>query len=114
MAESNQGSKGYFNKMDEEEYKLKYSNLRILKSLQDYLKSENDSSTSVYPIKVPDDLLLQVLKSNGPKGADELIHHIFKLGLSIWGEKLYDDVFGSTAALTSFIEIVKKRTRESK
>ena len=114
LGANDRGFKGYLNKMDEEEYKKKYSNLRILKSLQEYLKSENDSSTSVYPIKVPDDLLLQVLRSHGPKGADELIHHIFKMGLSIWGEKLYDNAFGSPAALTSFIEIVKKRTRESK
>jgi hypothetical protein len=101
-------------KMDEKEYKRKYSNLRILKSVQEYLKSENNSSTSVYPIKVPEDLLLEVLQSHGPKGADDLIHHIFKLGLNLWGEKLYDDAFGSPSALTSFIEIVKKRTKENR
>lgn len=100
------------NKMDEEEYRRKYSNLKILKSIQEYLKSETDSSTSVYPINVPNDLLLEVLSSHGPKGADDLIHHIFKLGLNLWSEKLYDDAFGSTAELTSFIEIVKKRTQK--
>jgi hypothetical protein len=100
--------------MDEEEYKRKYSNLRILKGVQEYLKSENDSSTSVYPIKIPKDLLLEVLQSHGPKGADDLIHHIFKLGLNLWGEKLYDDAFGSASALTSFIERVKKRTEENR
>jgi len=100
--------------MDEEEYKKKYANLRILKSVQEYLKSESDSSASVYPIKVPDDLLLQVLKSQGPKAADDLIHHIFKLGITLWSEKLYSDAYGSTHALNDFIELVKKRSRESK
>jgi len=100
--------------MDEEEYKKKYENLRILKSVQEYLKSESDSSASVYPIKVPDDLLLQILKAQGPKAADDLIHHIFKLGLTLWSERLYADAFGSTHALNDFIELVKKRSRESK
>ena len=98
--------------MDEEEYNTKYSNLRILKSIQEYLKSESDSSTSVYPINVPDDLLLQTLKFEGAKNTDKLIHHIFKLGLTIWSEKLYDEAFGSPNALKSFIELVKERNRE--
>ena len=100
--------------MDEEEYNKKYVHLRILKSVQEYLKSDSDSSKSVYPIQVPDDLLLQVLKLHGPKNADKLIHHIFKLGLTLWNEKLYDDVFGSPDALQSFIELVKKRSKEIK
>jgi len=99
--------------MDEEEYKKKFVNLKILKSVQDYLKSEGDSATSVYPIKVPDDLLLQVLKLHGAKGADELIMHIFRMGLTLWSEKLFNDVFGSPDALSSFIELVKKRSRKS-
>ncbi|MFC1867650.1 hypothetical protein ACFL0H_05905 [Thermodesulfobacteriota bacterium] len=97
--------------MDEEEYQKKFVNLKILKSVQEYLKSEGDSSTSVYPIKVPDDLLLQVLKLQGAKSADDLILHIFKLGLTFWSEKLFNDVFGSPGALSSFIEIVKKRNK---
>ena len=100
--------------MDEEEYKKKYVNLRILKSIQEYLKSEGDSSTSIYPIKVPDDLLLQVLRLQGAKSADKLIHHIFKMGLTLWNEKLYDDVFGTPEALQSFIELVKERIKEVK
>ena len=99
-------------RMDEEEYKKKYVNLRILKSAQDYLNSESGSSTSVYPIRIPDDLLLQVLKFQGPKSADDLIHHIFTMGLSLWTENLYNNVFGSPDALSSFIEIVKKRNQE--
>lgn len=98
--------------MDEEEYNNKYVNLRILKSAQEYLKSEDESSTSVYPIKVPDDLLMQVLKYQGPKGADDLIHHIFKMGLTLWSERLFNDAFGSSAALSSFIDVVKKRNKE--
>ena len=98
--------------MDEREYNKKYTHLRILKSVQDYLKSDSGSSTSVYPIKVPDDLLIQVLKLDGPEGADRLIHHIFKLGLTLWNEKLYDDEFGSPSELNRFINLVKRRTRD--
>ncbi len=98
--------------MDEREYNKKYTHLRILKSVQDYLKSDSGSSTSVYPIKVPDDLLIQVLKLDGPEGADRLIHHIFKLGLTLWNEKLYDDEFGSPSELNRFINLVKRRIRD--
>jgi len=100
--------------MDDSEYNKKYSNLRILKSIQEYLKSERDAQTSVYPIKVPDDLLMQSLRYQGAENADELINYIFKLGLTIWSEKLYQDEFGTTSALTSFIDIVKSRNKEKK
>ena len=98
--------------MDEEEYKWKYVNLRVLKSVQDFLKTESTSTTAVYPINVPDDLLYQVLKMQGPEKVDELIHHIFRLGLTLWSEKLYNDVFGSPQSLEEFVELVKKRNRE--
>jgi hypothetical protein len=95
--------------MDEEEYNWKYMNLRVLKSVQDFVKKENTSTTAVYPISVPDDLLYQVLKLQGPDSADQLISHIFKLGLNFWSEKLYNEVFGSEQNLEEFIELVKKR-----
>ena len=98
--------------MDEEEYNKKYINLRILKSIQQYLKSEGDASTGIYPIRVPDELLYQTVKTEGAEKADELIHHIFRLGLTFWSEKLYNDVFGSQRSLEKFIELVKKRNRE--
>ena len=99
--------------MDEAEYKGKYINLRILKSIQEYLKKNGStSSTAVYPIKVPDELLYQVLKLEGPENADKLIHDIFELGLTIWSEQLYDDVFGSEQNLEEFIELVKKRNKK--
>ncbi len=98
--------------MDEEEYSRKYVNLRILKGIRDYLKSENDFPTAVYPIRVPDELLYQVLRLQGSKSVDELIHHIFELGLNLWSEKLYNNVFGSEQSLEEFIELVKKRNRE--
>ena len=98
--------------MDEEEYNKKYVNLRILKSIQDYFSEEGNPSTAVYPIKVPDDLLYQVVKLQGAESADHLIHQIFKMGLSIWSEKVYADVFGSEQNLEKFIDIVKKRNRE--
>ena len=100
--------------MDKEEYDKKYINLRILKSIQEYLKIGSDSPTAVYPIRVPDDLLYQVLKLQGPEGTDNLVHHIFRLGLTLWSEKLYNEVFGSQQSLEEFIELVKKRNREEK
>ena len=100
--------------MDEEEYKKKYTNLMILKSVQDYLKSDSDSSDSVYPVKVPDELFMQVLRLDGPKGLDRIIHHIFKLGLTQWNENLYDNEFGSPAALNEFIAMVKRREKADK
>jgi len=98
--------------MEENEYQKKYADLRILKSIQEYLKSKEDSSTALYPINVPDDLVYQVLKLQGPEKVDELIHKIFKKGLSMWSEKLYAETFGSQERLEDFIETVKKRTKE--
>lgn len=98
--------------MDEEEYRKKYVNLRILKSIQEYLKSGSDSPTAVYPIRVPDDLLYQAARLQGAESADKLIHKIFKMGLTIWSEKLYNEVFGSEESLEEFIEIVKERNEE--
>jgi hypothetical protein len=100
--------------VDEEEYKKKYTNLMILKSVQDYLKTDSNSSDSVYPVKVPDDLFIQVLRLDGPEGLDRIIHHIFKLGLTLWNEKLYDNEFGSPAALNKFIDMVRRREKVEK
>lgn len=98
--------------MDETEYNAKYSNLRILKSIQEYLKNDVTSATAVYPINVPDDLLYQVLKLHGAEKADKLIHYIFKIGLNVWSEKIFSEVFGSQKSLEDFIEIVKRKTKE--
>jgi hypothetical protein len=98
--------------MDEREFQNKYVNLRILKSVQEYLKSDTAASAAVYPIRVPDDLLLQLVKLQGAENADKTVHQIFKIGLTIWSEKLYNEVFGSQESLESFIELVKKRVRE--
>ncbi len=100
--------------MDEDEYKKKYTNLMILKSVQDYLKSNSDTSDSVYPIKVPDELFMQVLRLDGPEGLDRIVHHIFKLGLTLWNERLYENEFGSTDELNEFIDLVKSRTKTDK
>ena len=100
--------------MDEAEYEKKYANLMILKSVQDYLKSDSESSDAVYPIKVPDELFMQVLKLDGPEGLDFIIHHIFKLGLTLWNENLYNSEFGSTDALNNFIDMVKNRAKTEK
>ncbi len=97
--------------MDEEEYNKKYINLRILKSIQEYLKTDATSAAVIYPIKVPDDLLYQTLKLEGAENADELIHNIFKLGLTLWSEKSYNEVFGSQQNLEEFIELVKERNK---
>jgi hypothetical protein len=98
--------------MDEEEYTNKYVNLRILKSIQEYLKADEDNDAAVYPIRIPDDLLYQLVKLKGARGTDGLIHQIFRLGLSIWSEKLYNTVFGSQRNLEDFIELVKRRNKE--
>jgi len=98
--------------MDDEEFTSKYLNLRILKAVQEYLKSDENDHTAVYPIRIPDELLYQTLKLKGAKNADSIIHHIFKLGLSIWSEKLYNTVFGSQESLEEFIELVKKHNKE--
>jgi hypothetical protein len=98
--------------MDEEEYTNKYINLRVLKSIQEYLKADDNNNTAVYPIRIPDELLYQTLKSKGAKNADSIIHHIFKVGLTVWSEKVYNTVFGSQESLEEFIEFVKERTKE--
>jgi hypothetical protein len=98
--------------MNEEEYKRKYVNLRILKSIQEYLKYDGDSSTALYPIEVPEDLLYQAARMQGAENADRLIHEVFELGLTLWSEKLYHDVFGSEENLEAFIELVKERSKE--
>jgi hypothetical protein len=98
--------------MDEQEYEKKYVLLRVLKSVRDYLKTDNNSSNAVYLIGVPDDLLYQVLKLHGAEKADKLIHHIFEVGLTLWSEVLYREVFGSKKSLEKFIELVKQRNRE--
>lgn len=100
--------------MDEEEYKNKYINLKILKSIQEFLKSDENDHTAVYPIRVPDELLYQTLKSKGAKDVDALIHYIFKLGLSIWSERKYNSVFGSQQSLEEFIELLKKQNKKDK
>ena len=100
--------------MDEEEYNRKYVNLRVLKSIQDYLKAGSSSATAVYPINIPEELLYQVLRLQGPKKTDELIHQIFRQGLAQWSEKVYRDVFGSEQNLEAFIELVKRRNKEVK
>jgi hypothetical protein len=98
--------------MDEQEYRRKYVNLRILKSIQDYLKSEGDSSAALYPIEVPEDFLYQAARLQGAESADRLIHEVFELGLTLWSEKLYHEVFGSEENLEAFIELVKERGKE--
>lgn len=100
--------------MEEEEYKKKHTNLMILKSVQDYLKTDTSSSESVFPVKIPDELFLQVLRLDGPEGLDRIIHYIFKLGLTLWNEKLFDKEFGSSEALNEFIDLMKRRAKLDK
>ncbi|HDI78117.1 MAG TPA: hypothetical protein ENF54_00595 [Desulfobacteraceae bacterium] len=97
--------------MNENEFREKYMNLRILKSVQEYLKSKGTSSVAIYPITVPDELVYQITQKEGPEKCDRLIHHIFRIGLTVWSEKLYNEAFGSPEKLEEFIDIVKKRKR---
>jgi len=98
--------------MDEQEYKEKYVNLRVLKSIQEYLKPESDSSTALYPVEIPEDFLFQAARLQGAESADRLIHEVFELGLTLWSQRLYNDAFGSEENLEAFIELVKERSKE--
>jgi len=98
--------------MNKEEYDNKYFILRLLKSIQDFLKKENDTATAVYPIKVPDDFLYQILKVRGPEEADKLIAQIFKLGLELWSEQAFIDGFGSSRKVEEFVKLLKERSKE--
>jgi hypothetical protein len=98
--------------MDEEEFRKKYYHLRILKSVQEYLKADTNAAAAVYPVRVPEELLYQLVKSEGPESADQLIHNIFKTGLTAWSEKMYQEVFGSQENLETFIELLKKKKTE--
>ena len=77
--------------------------------LADYLKEKGHKATAVYPISVPDELLYQMTKKEGAEKCDHLIHHIFRIGLTVWSEELYNDVFGSKKNLEDFIDLMKKR-----
>ena len=100
--------------MEDEEYRKKHTNLMILKSVQDYLKTDTGSSVSVFPVKIPDELFMQILRLDGPEGLDYIVHQIFKLGLTLWNERLFDKEFGSPAALTEFIDLMKRRSEADK
>jgi len=99
--------------MDQEEFDRNYVNLKVLKSIQEYVKSEGTSSAAVYPIRVPEELLYQVLKLQGPDNADNLIHHIFRMGLDAWSEEFFNEAFGSKEKLEEFIELVRKRKKRT-
>jgi hypothetical protein len=98
--------------MDEEEFQKKYYHLRILKSIQEYLKADTNAAAAVYPVRVPEELLYQLAKSEGPEKADQVIHEIFKAGLTAWSERMYQEIFGSQENLETFIELLKKRGTE--
>ena len=99
--------------MEEQEFKKKYVNLRVLKSAQDYIRDSGETPTAVYPIRVPEDLMYQVLKLHGPEHVDKLLHEIFMHGLKVWSEAVYQAVFGSEKNLEEFIEALKDRGEEN-
>lgn len=100
--------------MDEQEFQRKYINLRILKGIQNYLKSEGEEDSVVYPIRVPQELLYKMVKLQGPESADKLVHHIFSIGLSIWSERLFQESFGTPENLKAFIQLMKEREPKEK
>jgi hypothetical protein len=54
--------------MEEEEYQKKIYKSDDTKSVQDYLKTDTTSSgLFFFPVKIPDELFLQVLRVDGPK-----------------------------------------------
>ncbi len=97
--------------MDQEEFQRKYTNLRILKNIQQYQKSEGEAGAVVYPIRVPQELLYQMVKLQGPEAADKLVHHIFNIGLTVWSERLFQESFGTPENLKEFIQLMKDREK---
>jgi hypothetical protein len=100
--------------MDEQEFQRKYLNLKILKGIHTYLKSEGEEQSVVYPIRVPQELLYQMVKLQGAESADKLVHHIFTIGLSIWSERLFQESFGAPENLKAFIQLMKERESKEK
>jgi hypothetical protein len=94
--------------LETEDYGRKHFALRILKSIQEYLKSGNHGNSAVYPINVPNDLLVLVLKHHGTEFADELINEIFRIGVKAWAEEFYLEVFEGPENLESFVEEVTR------
>jgi hypothetical protein len=93
---------------NEKEYSLKYAGMRILKSIQEYLKVEDPGEAALYPIKVPSELLYHVTKLRSPEESDRVVHAIFRLGLKVWADKFFEEVFGSPKELEGFIEVMKR------
>ncbi len=83
--------------------------LKILKGIHEYLKTGGDTETAVYPIRVPEDLVYQMLRLQGAQNVDSLIHSIFRIGLSLWSEELYLQVFGSEQKLEEFVDELRKK-----
>ena len=98
--------------MEEEEYQRKYINLKILKSIQEYLKAKGDAPTALHPVRVPNELLYQLVRLRGAEEADDIIHKIFQLGLEAWNEMLYSHEFGSEERLEAFIKMIQDRNRD--
>lgn len=98
--------------MDETGYDFKYANLKILKTIKEYLKTDGSSPTAVYPILLPEEFLYRILQLQGVESTDRVINHIFKLGLSLWSESLYRAVFGPERDLEQFIKIANKRNEK--
>jgi hypothetical protein len=97
--------------MDEEEFQRKFINLRILKGIQEYLKGKTNAETALHPVRVPNELLYQLVRLRGAEEADNIIHKIFQMGLEAWYEMLYSHEFGSEESLEAFIRMVRDRNR---
>jgi hypothetical protein len=98
--------------MEREAFEHKYQVLYLLKSIQEYLKSDNGHESAVFPLKVPRGLLANITGTKGPENADKLLQSIFELGLKVWSEQMYLQTFGSARNLEDFVEKVKNRNRE--
>ena len=98
--------------MDEREYDFKVANLRIIKTIKEYLKTDGSPAAAVYPIVLPEEFLYRILQLQGVESTDQVINHIFKLGLSLWSDSLYHSVFGSERGLIEFIKAVNRRNEK--
>jgi hypothetical protein len=94
--------------MNEQEFILKYKCLGILKSTQEYLKTDEPEPPVLYPIRLPGELLSHIMTLHTAEELDQLIHSLFRRGLGQWAEELYQTVFGTPRKLERFIERVKK------
>jgi len=54
------------------------------------------------------ELLYHIAELRSTEEADRVVHTLFRLGLKLWADKFFEEVFGSAKELEGFIGIMKK------